>query len=430
MDWLFFGILTTLCFAMLIHGLLVKGRFYQYPFLAAGIFLSFILPQLPGLANSRFISDAALTKTLIFSCLCLSMCGIGWSFGLRSKAITDYAFSQQRLLKAAGFLSLVGGYFFYKFGHLPDELRLVGQLSGLPVAYLFFARLLTYGFALAVICYAQKPSKLALAIILFDTFFYLERIVIAGRRGDTAEFCLIIALAFWFQKRWAVPRTAVVAGIALSMVGMLSAAEYRQATYYGATRDWNAVANIDLAKNWDRLIEQGGPEMANAVAAIEYVDQSMNLDFGTQTWNTLVFTFVPAQLVGKTIKESLKIDVSEVHGQFYTPGIGETSTGMTDAFASFWYFGCLKFFLVAFLLAKLYASAMKDNTVAQIIYMLSATTSMLVITHFTNEILIAWVHMAVFLWPALYYAYIPKHRISRVAGNLSLDSRAIATSEH
>jgi hypothetical protein len=410
MAWTSVTLLTMLCFAMLIHGLLVKGRFYQYPFLAAGIFLSFILPQLPGLANSRFIPEAALIKTIIFSCLCLGMCAIGWSYGTRAKASADPVFSEQRLLKAAGMLSLIGAYFFYKFGHLPDDVRLVGQLSGLPVAYLFFAKLLTYGFAIAILCFARNQSKLALSILLFDAFFYLERIVIAGRRGDAAEFCLLITLAFWFQKRWAVPRVAVIGGLAFSIVGMLTAAEYRQATYYGATRDWSAVANIDIAKNWDLLMEQGGPEMTNAMVAIENVDQNMTLDFGTEHWNDLVFTFVPAQLVGTNFKRSLRIDLDSAYGRHYTPGIGETSTGMTDAFASFWYFGCLKFFLVAFIMGKLYASSMNGNTLTQIIYMLSAVPSMLVITHFTNEIVIAWVHIAAFVGPAMYYACIRKHR--------------------
>lgn len=396
---------------MLVHGLLVQGRFYQYPFLAAGIFFSFILPQLPGLANSRFISDEALIKTLFFTCLCLAMCGVGWGVGARAKALKDYAFNEQRLLKAAAFLSVIGAYFFYKFGHLPEDVRLRGQLTGLPVAYLFFAKLLTYGFALALICFAKRSSKLALCIILFDSFFYFERIVIAGRRSETAEFCLLIALAFWFQRRWAVPRLAVVAGLFLCIAGMLGAAEYRQATYYGETRDWKAVANIDLEKNWKLLLQEGGPEMTNAVHSIQFIDSSHMFNYGIEHWNDVVFTFVPAQLVGAEFKDALIIPpLNSIHSKYYSPGIGETSTGMADSFSSFWYFGCVKFFLVAFAMGRLFSSAMKGNTLTQIIYMLSAVPSMLVITHFTNEIVIAWIHMAAFIGPALYYARVPNYQ--------------------
>jgi hypothetical protein len=41
--------------------------------------------------------------------------------------------------------------------------------------------------------------------------------------------------------------------------------------------------------------------------------------------------------------------------------------------------------------------------------MLSAVPSILVVSHFTNEIVIAWVHMAVFLVPALYYARVTNY---------------------
>jgi hypothetical protein len=419
MDWLSLWLLIVLCFAMLIHGLLVPGRFYQFPFLAAGIFFSFILPQLPGLANSRFIPEAALTKTLILSCFCLAMCWIGWRFGVRAKAPNDHVFSERHLLKAAAFLSLVGAYFFFKFGRLPDEERLRGILTGTAVAYLFFAKLLTYGFALALVCFARRSSKLALCIILFDSLFYLERIVIAGRRGETAEFCLLIALAFWFQRRWAAPRIAVVGGLAFSIVGMLGAGEYREATYYDQTKGWEAVANIDLAKNWDRMLKEGGPEMTNAVFQIETLDQSQAFDLGISHWNSLVFSYVPAQLVGTDFKESLLIDMASIYGkQFYFPSIGSTSTGMVDAFGSFWYFGCLKFFLVAYLMGRLYDSALKGNTANQVIYMLSAVPSILVISHFTNEIVISWVHMAIFLAPALYYARVPSYVAPLNSGTL------------
>ena len=168
MALLFLSLLTILCIGMLLRGLLVRGGFYHFPFLAAAILLTFVLPQLPGLINSRFISDSSISKALFFSCLCLAMCGVGWSVGVHGHRPQDHYFSEARLLLVAAALSLVGGFFFYKFGHLPDEQRLRGILTGTAVAYLFFAKLLTYGLAIALICYAQRRSALALAIIFFD----------------------------------------------------------------------------------------------------------------------------------------------------------------------------------------------------------------------------------------------------------------------
>ena len=404
MAWSFLSLLTILCIGILLRGLIVRGAFYHFPFLAAATFLTFVLPQLPGLINTPFVSDSSISKVLFFSCLCLAMCGVGWSVGVHGHRPRDHYFSEARLLHVAAALSLVGAFFFYKFGHLPDDQRLRGMHTGAAVAYLFFAKLLTYGLAIALICYAQRMSKFALAIILFDSVFYLERIFIAGKRGETAEFFLLFALAFWFQRRWAVPRPVVVASILLSGVAMLGVEEYRLATLYNSKPDWSAVMNIDLARNWDRMLEQGGPEMRNATMAIEQIDRTRRFDFGVEHWNSVVFAFVPAQLVGQSFKASLGIKTSAVFERGYDPSLGSTATGMTDAFASFWYFGCLKFFVIAWALGLIYSAAAHGNTTMQITYMLSAIPAMLAITHFTNEIVIAWIHMAAFLVPALYYA--------------------------
>src|SRR5690606_5947751 len=119
------------------------------------------------------------------------------------------------------------------------------MLTGAAVAYLFFAKLLTYGLAIALLCFVRNPTRLAFAIIAFDTLFVFERIFIAGRRSEAAEFMLLIALALWFQRRWPVPRAAVAAGLAAGMASILVAGEYRQAAHYSNPPDWDAVSGID-----------------------------------------------------------------------------------------------------------------------------------------------------------------------------------------
>jgi hypothetical protein len=399
-----FWILVILCIAMLGHGFLVLGRYYEFPFMAAGIFLGFILPQIPGLIESPSIPTVPLNKTLLFSVACLAMCWIGWGAGISRRPNCIDNFSEKRLLVVAAGFSLIGSYFFYKFGHLSDEERLRGFLSGTAVAYLFFARLLTYGLAIALLCCACRPSKAALVIIAFGSAVYLERIVIAGRRGEAAEFAFLIALAFWFHKRWAAPRLLVAMALAFSIVGLLGAADYRQATYYNGDPDWSRVMEIDLSAKWDELQREGGPEMTNAVMAVDYTEKNMTFRYSLDTWNRLVFAYVPAQIFGSSFKESLTIYIPPMFERGYEPMAGSTYTGMADAFASFWYFGCLKFGLIAWVLGRIYASALHGNTGMQILYMLSVLPGMLSITHFTDEILIGWVHTAAFLIPALYFA--------------------------
>lgn len=426
MSWILFSVLAAVCVGMLAHGLIVPGRYFHFPFLAAGAVLVFVLPQVPGLISSPFVPNDATAKTLFLAVLCLIMSWIGWSAGQYGGGSPAIPLSERRLLHVALVLSLAGAYFYYRFGQLPDEERLRGMLTGTAVAYLFFAKLLTYGLAIALLCFIRRPTRLALAIIAFDSLFVLERIFIAGRRSEAAEFLFLIALALWFQKRWVVPRMAVVAGFAISLASVLIAEEYRQATHYSAAPDWSAVAQIDIGENWDRLLGEGGPEMRNAIMAIDSIDRAKVFNFGLNHWNSLIFTYVPAQLVGNSLKSALMIPLPDVFERGYDPMTGSTATGFTDSFASFWFFGCIKFFVIAMILGWIYKAAMNGSTIMQIVYMLSAMPSILVITHFTNEILIAWVHMAIFLVPALVYSIAgrPRSRASPIGAGATFEASA------
>ena len=404
METASFAALVMLCAAMMLHGLSRRGRVYEFPFMAGAISASFILPQVPGIMANAFIADTAVAKTLLFTISCLLMCWLGWTIGTRTTAYRVMMFDERRLLWVAASTSLFGSYFFMKFGQLPDAERLAGILSGRAVAYLFFAKLLTYGLATALLCYWRRPSRLALLTILWCSLFYFERIVIAGRRGEAAEFVLLVLLSVWFQRGWVVPRSAVVIGLVLSFFAMLITEEYRSAVYYTDNPSWQSVLEIDLRQNLKSMAEKGGPEMTNAVESINYMDEQGRFTYGVNIWNTLVFAYVPRQIVGADLKYSLMLDVPGQLPPGYVQSVGSTSTGMQDAFLAFWYLGGLIFFANAALLGFMYRRARQGSTTMQLAYMLSVVPGILSITHFTAETAIAWVHIAAFLTPALLYA--------------------------
>jgi hypothetical protein len=153
-------------------------------------------------------------------------------------------------------------------------------------------------------------------------------------------------------------------------------------------------------------LAQGGDELANAAYIITATERRSAFDFGAFNWNALVFAYIPAQIVGGAVKENLYLDLgvgNPMLDEFMrTPYIGTTLTGMADAFGSFWYFGASKFFLVAFIMRKFYLAAMQDNVAAQACYIVLLTPSLHTITHHTQWFFNAWVHMAIFLLPALW----------------------------
>jgi hypothetical protein len=399
-------VFVAVCCFLLCAGMRRRGAIYEFPFLAGAVFAGFALPQFIGLTADPFLPSGALEKTLVMSILCASMCWIGYVANRGPLRIFNWDYDDGKLLKVSIALSLAGCYFYYKFSQLPEEVLKSSQMSGLPVAYLFFARLLSYGFAIAVLLYAKNRSRIALAVALFGSTFYLERIVIAGRRAELIEFCAIIALAVWFQRGRCIPRGLMLGGLIFGTLLVNSIGEYRSATMSDEGPRWDAVLQIDFFGNLERLTKQGGAELTNAVYYIEATDRTMRLDFGLSHWNELVFRYVPAQLVGADLKEALTLTVdTPAQGEFrYTPVTGSTLTGMTDTFQSFWYFGSLEFGIIAFVLSRLWKSACLGSFTAQLVYVLMLAQALESITHSTDNFIAPWVHMGLFLIPALMLA--------------------------
>lgn len=401
MNWLLIIILAALCIAMMIDGMRAAGRPYEFPFLAGATCFGFILPQLPGLAQDRFLPEGAFVKAMVVTISCIAMCWIGWRRNTEPVRSVGWHFDERRLLRLALVLSLCGAYFYFKLSHLPAEVRLNTMASGYPVAYLFFAKMLGYGFAVAMICYMRRPTKLALAVSLFDAAFYLDRAIIAGKRGELAEFLFIILLAAWFHRRVALPRVLAMSLVLVATVGMNSVGDYRTVTKVRDKIQWSDLAEIDVAANFKSLLESGGPEMHNAILRVHYADRAQVFDFGVFHWNTIVFNFVPAQLLGNRFKDSLMIPFQEMYDRDYDPMLGSTETGMADAFGSFWYFGAIKFLIIALVLSALYRAGMAGNTTAQLVYIFTLAPAMQIITHHTQWVLSAWMYMAILLLPGL-----------------------------
>jgi hypothetical protein len=109
--------------------------------------------------------------------------------------------------------------------------------------------------------------------------------------------------------------------------------------------------------------------------------------YGTGYWNNLVFRFVPAQLLGRNLKDALQIklakyDLKNIYN--YSIHTGTTPTGIGDAFVQFDYLGCVFFFLLACLFKLLWVSAIYRNSiVSQIFYVSLVAPALISITHAT-----------------------------------------------
>ncbi len=397
---------------LLAWGMLRPERIYEFPFLTGVITFAFILPQIPGLATDSFLPAGAFARTAIFMMMCLFMCWWGWREKAKPLSFFRIDFDETRLLIVALILSATGAYFYFKLSRLPGELTIAVQMTGVPVVYVFFSRLLSYGLAIAALCIARRFSWLSLAILVFDLLFYLDRIIITGKRAEAIELVMIFALAWWFYRGRTIPRTAILAGIVLGTLSMNSMGDYRAITKANSTPVWDDIRRIDVVGNLEKVMRDGGDEMRNAIFRINNAATELKFDYGKFHWNRLVFNFVPAQLVGADVKQRFMLPEPEM-ARDYNPVVGTTETGMADAFQSFWYLGALKFLLLAYIVRRIWVTANGGEFAAQFTYVLSIIPSMHAVSHQTDWVLMVWVHMLMFAAPALFFAVIPAGSRSR-----------------
>ena len=419
MALLLTGLLTLVCCGLLLWGTVRRERIYEFPFLAGAVVAGWILPQAIGLIGDPFLPADGLEMALVMTILCAGMCYLGYVWKAPGPFWPQWDFDMGRLEKGAAALTLFGGGFYVALSRLPEEQITATQYEGTPVAFLFFADTLAYGFAISLLIFSRTSSRLALMLALIGSSFYLERIIFSGRRGDVVQLVLMVLLAAWFQRKKTIPLPAMIGALLLGALEFNNIDQYRAMVLSNSDRDWAKVSEIDYLGGMETLAKEGGEEFKNAVYNIAATQAATSYDFGIFHWNMLVFNYVPAQLVGQDLKEALTLDMPQpaLSNFGYAANVGATETGMSDAFGSFWFFGALKFFFIAAVMGIIFRAASSGDIVAQIFYMVMAPNALHAITHHTQWFLSPWVHMIIFLYPVLYYARVAGQQPGTAAGS-------------
>lgn len=425
MTYFLIILLAVECALILAWGFKQRERYLQFPILAAAVFLGWLMPQFLGLANFYGLPPGALDKTLVMAIFCLGAAHLGYLQNKQTAKLFPWTFNRRRLLQGGAFLSGLGAFFFFKVNQLAAEANATtgGAWSGIITIYDFFAYMLTVGFAIALILHLRRPSLGTLLTLGFGLLFYIERIIIAGRRAAAVELFLMALFALWFNRRWAPPRSAIVSAFIVGALVINSAGDYRR-TMIGEDRtSWSgagieAILSIDYMGNLVRIAEgnAGGEEVRNAVLTIEATDRRLSFDFGFSLWNAFLHNYIPAQLVGKDLKTALTIDIeNQAYMEFgHTPWYGTTFTGLADSFSSFWFFGAIKFFLIGYILSRWYRAANEGSFVAQLVVMLTMGAALHAITHTTHHFFLIFIKLAAFTLPVLVYARV-RRRGRRIA---------------
>jgi hypothetical protein len=411
-----------LVLATIARGLVRPERFYEYPYFMAAVFGVFILPQAislvqyPGEASPDGVS--ALLAMTIF---CLTACIAGYQVRANRWIIERavIAVDRNRLFAGAVLYIIIAYFFTYQISEMTFEERGGSTWSGKVTIYQFFVGLIYPGLAICLSRALRTQSQASWLMTCIATFLPLVSIVFFGRREEAALLAMTIGLTLYFQRRRAFPRMAIVAALAVATLLIPGTSQYRAAMKTGG---YAQLRQVDFINNfWQFLNKAQILELRNAAIIVEATQASGDFGYGRAYWDQVVFRFVPAQIVGKDVKDGLMfnppkrgIDVGMLKTRYKQPN-GTTVTGMGDSFHEFWYFGALFFAILAVVFKSLWhASLHRDAIFAQLLYIQTSTAAMRAITHQTVDYLPGLVYNLIFIGALVYFARSHGHEASRV----------------
>jgi hypothetical protein len=424
MPELYRDLLTVICVGLLIWGVIRVERIYQYPFFMGIMFISFILPQVFSLCDKPGrITVEALERVLLVSCFCATCCWLGYQLKPNLKWISklNIVLDERKLFRSGVALMIQGWFFNFLLSRTTIQTSSVnGNWTGPATIYLFLSQVINIAFAIFFLQTLKRPSILGIICTVVSGLPILS-IVLGGRRQVTMTFLIIIGLSLFLVRRYIPPRWIIVAGL-LSITFLIP--------LFGELRGgfWNLV----FSGNWQDLLssaqrafnsQQKGDilELRNAALLIDAVIQTDTYGFGTGWWDAIIFQYVPGQIVGYGLKESLQFKVldfdvlSTLYG-YHIP-LGTTLTGIGDSFMEFGYFGCLCFFILGYIFKNLWISSFYlKSTISRLLYMGLVSPAMLALTHGIGRFFQEAIFQVFFVSLVAYYCQVkskPSYIISR-----------------
>lgn len=359
-----FGIIS---FIIVLFYLFQKNGYLTVPFLFSCVSLGWLTPQMLTVSRNNFELSDGLQIFSLMSLLCLIFVTIAFELGRRntpsfqeslrenlSKSLDEatVAFIATAL---TGFVILMTILLGNQTAAIESRELWTGRIT---IIY-FFHNVKMLSFFLSVCLLLKQPKKLYIVLALANAAIYFPGIFIYFRRRAFFECFFVIALAFFFVRNKTFSRIVVMAGVFIASIGVFAVGNLRDASYDKATNQYRLpslsdLEQVDFTNSLPFISDVPSSEVRSGTILVSAADARSELSLGRQSWNRLVFQFVPAQFLGAQFKSSLLFE--NISPEYliidagYNIHLGSTNTGIAEAFMEFSYMGCLIFAVFSWLL--------------------------------------------------------------------------------
>jgi hypothetical protein len=348
------------------------------------------------------------------------MCWAGWIYGgkIELKVFTSVFkrdWDTSKLIRSCIAIMVLSLGSYLMLERITIQVDHAGRWTGPATILHFFASTIAIPLVICVVVFLRTGNVYAMWVVIISITPYLSQIVLFGRRTPTAELVLCLFIPAILANRLRVPAWVSIAAFVFGFFAFHSIGDYRKqivdqnrkSRFDFVNVDFSKVSEIDFLGNLQGATKKNH-EVQNAIFLIAGTHQSLKLDFGTRHFDELVFKFVPGQLIGSDLKQSLTFNLALPSETFesmhHKKKVGTTLTGPATAFKSFWILGCFVFFGISFVLRQLYELSKSGEILAQAVYCTLLLGGLHAIAHNTMYFTNRATFLVVFLTPVVLYA--------------------------
>lgn len=423
-------------------------RLYQFPFLMAIAFLSYIVPQFYALIKDPYpVHENYVDLTIFLTILCIILFLYGYRTNDKDIRIINYKQNNnlpgiqtdERILYIGIIYTIIGFLCNIAIGGVDIEQQKVSQWSGILTVYAFLQRLLYVGFSINLHFALKKNYFFYWLMLGISAFWPIFKFLFYARRTEAVIYITITLLSLWFNKGYIANRKFIFIATIMGLFFINSVAVYRRELsqvgigysnwqdFFGF--DWfnswlTTVQKVDWWKETTKFFQLSNTESYTSIShssetkyaasVIQITNETKELGYGKLFWNRLVFGFIPAQFLGDGFKQSLFISVNESlqervfkYFSLQTYQTGYVMPIMGELFSEFWFFGFFICYFIGKRFKQLWLSANKEEKISiQILYSIALAFSVSLCIGGLSSYLYNLVCFTIFLAPVQYLEFI------------------------
>lgn len=404
LNVMFFGFFNLF---LVVRGLKKDMGIFSFTALAGCTNLSFVFPQLIAIYNSPMKVLGYMDVPLIAINSSIVACWLGFKFTeLLPKHSKGYtvSFIPSRAVVIILLFSIVGVVAYF----MNRGVYKGGSPSGTFVVINFFVGFITYALIVALIEVTRRHTiynKLIFVIIGLLLFIGLDQLVQQARRAGAIFYCITI-LYFICEntsyRKYSMLKYVLPTFFFLGTIFNTNIGQYRSNAWNDKSVSDN-FESLDFSTWSEAVTSLDDGELNNAFVGINYCYLIGEYDYGVFNWNTLVRQTVPKAIVGEEAKQAMLVKTEYSSLTRNLTASGMTMTGYFDAFASFGFFGFIKFGLIGFIMGLIWRGRLYSERML-VLYLSMITPALHLFTHSSGYFVCSYVLFLVMAYPFILFA--------------------------